>query len=472
MSDDDHTTPTSDGDRTEPTPDNDRTEPTPDNDRTEPTPDGDRDGSWLRDLTLYAILGLVFVGTLSTSLAAPALPGIVDAFSISEARAGLVMTAFFAPATLAIPVMGWAADRYGRRPVVLASVFVFGVAGAGVAFADAFRTVLVLRTVQGIAFPGTLPLSIALIGDLYAGREATTAQGFRVSVNGVTGVVMPAVAGVAAGLSWRVPFALYALALPAFVLCLIALPESTVGGDTPADDGDAPADDGDGATHRPERASTHSVARGATDGGVAARLAGARASAVELAGAMTPTIRVLVVATISLFLVRFALLTYVPVYLVRTVGASDAVGGIAVSVLGLGRFVVAPAAGAVVARIGPRRAVVGGLAIFATGTVALVASAEPVVVVTLMALLSVGEGVVNPVVNDVVTNEATADVRGRVVSALEGGKSGAVAVSPALFGAVLAATTYRTIFLAGGLVVAASALLVRLGPFAEESAGA
>jgi len=415
------------------------------------------EGEWsrFRDPTLFAILGLAFVGTLSSSLAAPALPGIVAEFGISEARAGLVMTAFFGPATLAIPLVGAVADRYGRRPVVLASLLLFGVAGVAIAVAESYPVVLVLRAIQGVAFPGTLPLSIALIGDLYAGRTATTVQGLRTSVNGVTSIALPAVAGVAAGFSWRAPFAIYVLAVPVLVLCVVALPDPIVS-----------------SGGRDEAGSTPGEGSPPVTAGGSSRLREAKASALELLGAMTPTIRVLVVATIALFLVRFALLTYVPLYLVRTLGATEATGGLAVSVLGLGRFVIAPTAGRVVEGVGARRAIVAGLVGFAAGTVVLALVDGVWVVVVVVALLSAGEGIVNPVVNDVVTGETAAGVRARVVSALEAGKTAAVAVSPAFFGAILTATTYRVFFLVGGIVVGAAGLLVQFRAFGDGRDGA
>jgi len=45
------------------------------------------------------------------------------------------------------------------------------------------------------------------------------------------------------------------------------------------------------------------------------------------------------------------------------------------------------------------------------------------------------------------------------VALLEVGKTGAIAAAPVVFGAVLAATSYRTMFVTGGLLVAVAALV-------------
>lgn len=140
--------------------------------------DSNTDSRVLRsDPKLYAILGLAAAGVLSSTLVSPALPGMASAFELTEARVGMVMTAFYLTAVVAIPTVGAAADIWGRRTVFLGSLVVYGIAGVLIAFVDTFAVVLLLRAIQGCAFPGLIPMAITLIGDLYDGTVATTAQG-------------------------------------------------------------------------------------------------------------------------------------------------------------------------------------------------------------------------------------------------------------------------------------------------------
>jgi MFS family permease len=395
-------------------------------------PNVSRAKSLAADSRLQAVLSMVAVGVLAGTIVSPTFPGMVAAFELTEARVALVMTAFFLPAAVAIPIVGSIADAWGRRPIVLGSLLVYGVAGVGVALADSFAAVLALRVVQGCAFPGLLPLSVAVIGDLYDGADATLAQGFRSSVNGFAGVVAPAIAGVAAGVSWRLPYWLYVLALPALLLCYVSLPESG-----------RPAE----RTARPElrRAFDRSKVGGTVR---------------EVAGALTRPLLAVIGATFAVFLVRYALVTFVPLYVVRAFDASDAVGGFAVAIVGLGRFVVSPTAGRLVDRLGRRTVLLGGLGTIAAGTWLLLLAPGPAALLLAIGLLSAGEGAFNPVANDFVTAGTPTAVRGRVVSVLEVGKTAAVAASPVVFGAVLAASSFRVLFLVGGLLVAAAAVVV------------
>jgi MFS family permease len=383
---------------------------------------------------LYAVVSLTAIGVLGTTVVSPTLPGMATAFSLSDARVGLVVTAFFLPAAVLLPVVAGLADTVGRRPVALSSLFAFGAAGVAVGVAPSFEVVLALRVLQGVAFPGLIPLSIAAIGDLWDGTTATRVQGLRSGANGLTGVAVPTVAGVAAGLSWRLPYAIYAAAFLALVVCFLALPD-------PVDDADPP----DG------------VAAGDPTLGPVGRVVGA---VREVAAVLTRPLLAVVGATVTLFLVRYALVTYVPLYVVTQLGARDAVGGFAVAALGLGRLVGGPAAGAVVERIGRPATLFGTQGLFVAGTVMLALVPGPDLLLVAVAVLSLGEGVFNPVANDVVTAAAPTTVRARVVSVLEVGKTGAIAAAPVAFGALLAFGSYRVAFVVSAVLVAVVAVVV------------
>lgn len=410
-----------------------------------------RGRSLTTDLRLYAVLSLVAVGVLSGTIVSPTFPGMATDLGVTEEYVALTMTAFYLPAVVAIPVVGALADAWRRRPIILWSLLVYGLAGAAIGLVDSFAAVLALRAVQGCAFPGTLPLSIAVIGDLYDGAEATRAQGLRTSTNGLASIVAPLVAGVAAAASWRAPYGMYALAFLALGVCYVTLPDAE--GTDRAGDGDRhPADDA-------ARANGSTEAAEADRAGARSRVVG---SAREVGDALTRPILVVMATMFAVFFVRYALISFVPLYLASAFEAGETVAGVAVALVGLGRFAVAPAAGRLVDRFGRRATLAAGLGVFAGGTALLAVVPNPPTLLVAIGLLSVGEGAYNPVANDFVTAAAPAGVRGRVVSLLESGKTVSIAAAPVVFGAVLAAGSFGALFLlGGGLVVAAAALVGR-----------
>jgi MFS family permease len=116
------------------------------------------------------------------------------------------------------------ADYIGRKPVLIAGLTTFGFAGAAVGFVTRFDAAIALRVLQGVGYAAAAPIILALLGDLYSGSRETTVQGMRVSVNSVANTLVPLLAGTLFVFSWRYPFVVYLLALPAAVWIWVTVP--------------------------------------------------------------------------------------------------------------------------------------------------------------------------------------------------------------------------------------------------------
>lgn len=173
------------------------------------------DADVLRDVNFQVLLLANILGPLGSALVSPLLDSLIDPFGASEATIGLMLSAFTAPAIVMIPVAGVLMDRYGRRPVLLVSLPLFGLAGAAIGITTDYRIVLGLRVLQGIGFAGLNPVIITSIGDLYEGGQEATAQGFRFMGSGLAQTIFPILAGILVVIAWQYPFAIYLIALPA-----------------------------------------------------------------------------------------------------------------------------------------------------------------------------------------------------------------------------------------------------------------
>lgn len=203
------------------------------------------DAAVLRETEFQLLLLSTILPSLGTSLLSPVLDSLVGPFGTSTSNVGLMISVYTAPAIAMIPVAGVLADRYGRKPVLVASLVGFGLAGGAVAFTEDFRVALALRLVQGVCFGGTNPVIITSIGDLYTGSREATGQGLRFSASGLTQTVFPLVSGVLVVMAWQYPFLLYAAALPVAALVFLWFDEPRDVGRTAADGGDR-SDDADG----------------------------------------------------------------------------------------------------------------------------------------------------------------------------------------------------------------------------------
>lgn len=117
----------------------------------------------------------------------------------SAAMIGLVIGALFG---------GWAADRYGRRPVLLGSVALFGVFSLATAAAISFETLTLARLATGLGFGGAMPNLIAIATEISPPRRralTTTSMFCGLPVGGAL-VALAAQVGESGGVDWRMLF--------------------------------------------------------------------------------------------------------------------------------------------------------------------------------------------------------------------------------------------------------------------------
>lgn len=402
------------------------------------------DSRLLTDPRLLAIVLASGVGVFGNQAVPPVLPSIGTALALSDAEIGLVMTVFFVGVMVAIPVGGVTADIYGRRPVVLTSLLLFGVSGVGAFFADSLAELLVARLVQGLGIAGTTGLSVALIGDFYEGPRGTTAQGIRASTNGSMVILAPAIAGAVAAIGWQYAFLLYAAAFPALVLVYLYLPEGTEVADDAAEPGnDEPA--------------------GGPDTSVSLGTELRRYAASMLDSLNDRNLAVLVAGGFTLFFLRYGVLTIVPLLATRELGAGPAVLGLTLSVLGVVRVVVSPLSGRMLTLLSRKQAFGATMGVVALSMGLLAVVPDVPSLAGALAVFAVGMSLFNPVLNDTVTATAPTENRAGVVSGMQTAKSIANTAAPTLFTLLLTLTDFPVVFLAGGVVALAYVALVAAG---------
>ncbi len=162
-----------------------------------------------------------FIMVLGNSMLIPVLPAMQEVMHLSKSQAGLLITLFSIPAGLTIPWAGMLSDRVGRKTVMVPALVVYGIGGliAGVAAlllrSSAFWPIMVGRVIQGVGAGGTYQLAMALTGDIFNTRERTKALGLLEAANGLGKVISPIAGAAVALIVWFAPFFVYGLlALP------------------------------------------------------------------------------------------------------------------------------------------------------------------------------------------------------------------------------------------------------------------
>jgi MFS family permease len=125
-----------------------------------------------------------------------------------------VMTVAAPTMAVGAPLIGWLAERVGKRRTLLGSALVYTLAGIAGAFAPDIWTMLASRLILGLAAAGIATTTIAFLGDYYDRGRRDRLIGWYGVVGGGGSLVTLFVAGKAAELGgWHAVFALYLIGL-------------------------------------------------------------------------------------------------------------------------------------------------------------------------------------------------------------------------------------------------------------------
>ena len=179
---------------------------------------------------ILAIMVLAGSGSImSTDLYAPSLPYLTDFFSTTPELIKLTISLNLIIYGFAQLIYGPMSDRFGRRPVLLWSIFLFALASVACAVAKSVDQLLVARMLQGFFAAAEAVICLAVFKDLFTEKEQV--KGF--AIYGMSIALAPAVAPVLGGyihiyLGWEYNFYLTSIVgLITALLIYLLLPEST-----------------------------------------------------------------------------------------------------------------------------------------------------------------------------------------------------------------------------------------------------
>jgi EmrB/QacA subfamily drug resistance transporter len=155
-----------------------------------------------RPLVLAAVMAAMFMIAIEATIVSTAMPQIAGQLGDLHLYAW-VFASFLLTQTATTVVFGKLSDLYGRRPVLLFGIAVFLLGSLLCGLAWSMPSLVAFRLVQGVGAGAIQPVSLTVVGDLYAVRERGRVQGYLASVWGISSVAGPLVGGLIIGhLSW------------------------------------------------------------------------------------------------------------------------------------------------------------------------------------------------------------------------------------------------------------------------------
>ncbi|MEM7335208.1 MAG: MFS transporter [Chloroflexota bacterium] len=178
---------------------------------------------------LYSLMIPAIIMPLAGWMFSVSLPTIRDDLQINAELAAWVATAFSLPFMILMPVYGRISDSLGKRRLLLFGIVIF-TAGSIIAMVSSTLSVLLIgRVVQGLGIAGLLPISLALITEVFPSEERGKAMGRFSTIGPLTGIAGPLLAGfIVARWGWRLSFLPSALvAVASFGVIYFLIPSTS-----------------------------------------------------------------------------------------------------------------------------------------------------------------------------------------------------------------------------------------------------
>ncbi|MBJ30412.1 MAG: hypothetical protein CL466_03205 [Acidimicrobiaceae bacterium] len=368
------------------------------------------------------VFSVTAMALLNNSVLMSSTPEILGDLDQPVDRAGMLIAAGTLAGIVAAPSIGFLADRYGRKRILVPCLAVFGVFGSLGGFSPTFEVLVAVRIFQGLGSAGLINLVMVLISDHWTGLERARLLGQNSAV--ITGflAVFPFLGGATTDLfGWRWNFAYYGLSL----LVGAAVARSL---------------------HDPWSPRRDPIGRQARD---------------ALAEARVPlTAACIALGTLIFFVMFGVFLTLVPIHLAEEFGLGPTARGIVAAVPAVTSTITSLAVIWFRRRFSVATMVVGGLAVFGASFVAMGLGSLWLLVVA-AGIYGLAEGMTMPTITDQVAERAPDHLRGVLMAFWVGGLRVGQTTGPLAVGVAMGWWSTATVFVvAGGAVAVIAVLLV------------
>jgi MFS family permease len=187
--------------------------------------------AWTTKITLLLSSSLTVMAGATVS---PALPAMQEQFAQvitnPDWLSTLVKLVITLPALFIVvgsPIAGIIVDRFGRKPLLLTTAILYGLAGSSGLYLNSLTEILVGRALLGLAVAGVMVSATTLIADYYSGPARAAFMGLQAGFMGLGGVLFLTLGGALAQQNWHYPFGIYLFAwlIVPLILAFIIEPE-------------------------------------------------------------------------------------------------------------------------------------------------------------------------------------------------------------------------------------------------------
>ncbi|MFD2238538.1 multidrug effflux MFS transporter [Aureimonas populi] len=138
------------------------------------------------------VASLMALNAAAIDILIPALSSIGVSLAVADENSRqFVITAYIIGFGAAQIFYGTLADRFGRRPVLLAGLAIYTLASVAAIFSPTFGVLLAFRAIQGIGAAATRVVAVSIVRDLFDGRRMASVMSIVMMIFMVIPVLVP-----------------------------------------------------------------------------------------------------------------------------------------------------------------------------------------------------------------------------------------------------------------------------------------
>ncbi len=378
---------------------------------------------------LFLMALTIFIDFTGFGLVIPLLPFWAQHLGANAVGVGLILTVYALAQFIFTPVLGSLSDRFGRRPIIIASLAIEALSFALSALANTLPFLLIARFIGGLG-ASNIGSAQAVVSDVTPAKDRARGMGIIGAAIGLGFVVGPALGGLLAPLGPALPFwVAMGVAIANMLLVFFFLPET-----------------------RNRQVSTQ--AGESREGNAFVLLAGWRQAL------RNATVARLVIINL-LFTVAFTAMEAIfPLFTQHVFGWTAMQNGYVFTYVG---FVIVIMQGGLVGqlvkRFGERSLLIVGLIMLGAGLALLSFSTQLALLLIALGILSAGDGMVSPTISALLSFASPSEAQGETLGFAQGIAGLGRVIGPLIAGTIYALGGPTSPFLIGAGLVLLAALI-------------
>ncbi|WP_341663552.1 multidrug effflux MFS transporter [Vibrio sp.] len=124
-----------------------------------------------RKPSMWLMFILIMFPQVAETIYSPALHSIANSFNVSDAQASQTLSVYFIAFALGVVFWGIAADKWGRRPTMLAGILIYALASILALFTDQFSLLIAARITAAFGIAVGSVVTQTMLRDVFSGDK-------------------------------------------------------------------------------------------------------------------------------------------------------------------------------------------------------------------------------------------------------------------------------------------------------------